>query len=161
MATGILWLIIVFALILIGIAGTLVPLLPGIPLIFVAIGAYGWHEGFQQVNAKYLVIMGTLAALSIIVDYLSTTLGAKYSGSSKKGAWGAFIGTLAGLFLFPPLGLIIGPWIGAFLGEYLEVQDVDKAVKTGFGTVLGLFSGMIFNFVLALIMLLSFIIIII
>jgi uncharacterized protein YqgC (DUF456 family) len=161
MTADIIWLIIVFILILVGVAGTLVPLLPGIPLIFISIGAYGWHEGFQQVTPKYLVILGTLTALSIIVDYLSTTFGAKYSGSSRKGVWGAFIGTFAGLFFFPPLGIIIGPWVGAFIGEYLEVQDVNKALKTGFGTVLGFFSGIIFNFVLALIMLVSFIFVII
>jgi uncharacterized protein YqgC (DUF456 family) len=56
---------------------------------------------------------------------------------------------------------LIGPWLGAFIGEYIELQDVGAAVKTGFGTVLGLFSGMVFNLILALIMLISFIIVII
>lgn len=156
MASNIIMLIVVFVLILVGIAGTLIPLLPGIPLIFISIAAYGWYEGFQQITPKYLVILGAITVLSVIIDYLSTALGAKYAGSSKKGVWGAFIGTFVGAIFFPPLGILIGPWLGAFIGEYIELQDVGAAVKTGFGTVLGLFSGMVFNLILALIMLISF-----
>ncbi len=161
MASNVLLLIVVFLLILVGIAGTIVPLIPGIPLIFISIAAYGWYEGFQQVTPKYLVIIGAVTVLSVIIDYLSTAIGAKYAGSSKKGIWGAFIGTFVGAFFFPPLGILIGPWLGAFIGEYIELQDVGKAAKTGFGTVLGLFSGIIFNLILALIILISFIIVII
>lgn len=161
MASNALLLIVVFLLILVGIAGTIVPLIPGIPLIFISIAAYGWYEGFQQVTPKYLVIIGAVTVLSVIIDYLSTAIGAKYAGSSKKGIWGAFIGTFVGAFFFPPLGILIGPWLGAFIGEYIELQDVGKAAKTGFGTVLGLFSGIIFNLILALIILISFIIVII
>ncbi len=161
MASDVIMLIVVFLLILVGIAGTVIPLIPGIPLIFISIAAYGWYEGFQQVTPKYLVIIGALTVLSVMVDYLSTTLGAKYAGSSKKGIWGAFLGTLVGAIFFPPMGILIGPWLGAFIGEYLELQDLKAAAKTGFSTVLGLFSGIIFNLVLAFIILISFIIVII
>ncbi|NLO21687.1 MAG: DUF456 domain-containing protein [Syntrophomonadaceae bacterium] len=161
MASNVIMLIVVFSLILVGIVGTMVPLVPGIPLIFISIAAYGWYEGFQQITPKYLVIIGAITVLSVIIDYLSTSLGAKYTGSSKKGIWGAFLGTFLGVIFFPPLGILLGPWLGAFIGEYIELQDVGAAIKTGFGTVLGLFSGMIFNLILALIMLISFLIIII
>ncbi len=161
MTSSVLLLILVFFLILLGIAGTIIPLIPGIPLIFISIAAYGWHEGFQQVTPKYLVIIGTVTVLSVIVDYLSTALGAKYAGSSKKGIWGAFIGTFIGALFFPPLGILLGPWLGAFIGEYIELQDAGAAAKTGFGTVLGLFSGIVFNLILALIILISFVIVLI
>jgi len=161
MASNIVILIIVILLILVGVAGTVIPLLPGMPLIFVSIAAYGWHEGFQHITPKYLVIVGTVTVLSVLIDYLSTTIGAKYAGSSKKGIWGAFIGTFIGALFFPPLGILLGPWLGAFIGEYIELQDVNMAAKTGFGTVLGLFSGIVFNLILAIIILISFIIIII
>ena len=160
MATSVLVMIAVFILIILGIAGTVLPMLPGIPLIFVSIAAYGWYEGFHHVTPKYLVILAGLAIISVFVEYLATTLGAKYFGSSKKGMWGAFIGTFIGLFIFPPLGILIGPFAGAAIGEYLELNDLEKAVKVGIGTVAGLFSGMIFKLVLAVAMAISFVVVI-
>jgi len=154
---NILILSVIIIIILIGVVGTVVPLIPGIPLIFITIAAYGWHEGFHTITVKYLVILAGLTILSMLIDYLSTVMGAKYFGSSKKGIWGAFLGTFIGLFIFPPLGILLGPWLGAVIGEYLELNDINKAIRVGMGTVVGLFSGIIFNFILALLMLVSFI----
>ncbi|MDD3024040.1 MAG: DUF456 domain-containing protein [Syntrophomonadaceae bacterium] len=160
MTTQILVLIGVLILIILGIAGTVLPLIPGIPLIFVSIAAYGWYEGFHVVTPKYLVIMAGLTVIAVFVEYLSSTLGAKYFGSSKKGVWGAFLGTFIGLFIFPPLGILIGPFLGAAIGEYMELNDFNKAFKVGIGTVAGLFSGMIFKLVLALAMGISFLVVV-
>jgi len=153
-------LVITLVVILIGIAGTFVPILPGVPLVFVAIAAYGWHEGFQTVSPKYLVIIAGVTVLSLFVDYLSTYLGAKYFGSSRKGVYGAIIGSIIGLFMFPPVGLLFGPWVGAIIGEILEGNDWNKALRSGMGAVIGLFSGMAFKIMLATMMLISFLIII-
>lgn len=150
----------VVIIMLLGVAGTVVPLIPGIPLIFVSILAYGWYEGFNIITPKYLAFMGTLTVLAVIIDYLSTVMGAKYFGSSKKGVWGAFLGTFVGIFIFPPLGILVGPWLGASIGEYIECNDINKAVKAGVGTVVGLFSGMIFTLILGLVMLISFLVIV-
>ncbi|WP_061213702.1 DUF456 domain-containing protein [Syntrophomonas wolfei] len=160
MESSIMALIIVMILLLLGIGGTILPLLPGIPLMFVSIAAYGWYEGFNTITPKYVCILAALTVISLIVDYLSTVLGAKYFGSSKKGMWGALLGTFIGLFLFPPLGLLLGPFLGAMIGEYIEIQDVEKAVKIGVGTVVGLFSGMVFKLVLAIGMFVSFLIVV-
>ncbi|MGI6435843.1 MAG: DUF456 domain-containing protein [Syntrophomonadaceae bacterium] len=149
-------LVLAVLLVLVGLLGVMVPLIPGIPMILAVIVFYGWYEGFQLITVPYIAMMGGITLLSILVDYLSTTLGAKYSGSSRAGVWGAFIGTFVGIFLFPPLGLLIGPWVGAMLGEYLTVNDVNKAVKAGFGTVVGLFSGLFFNLLLGIIMVVTF-----
>lgn len=147
-------------IIIIGIAGTALPLLPGIPLAFLAIAAYGWYDGFVLVSTRYLIYMAGLTLLSVFVDYLATYLGAKHFGSSKKGVCGAVIGSIAGLFIFPPFGLFVGPWLGAFLGERLDGKDNSQAMKTGIGTVIGVFSGIAFKILLGLIMLISFLIII-
>ncbi len=160
MEGSIIALIIVMILLLLGIGGTILPLLPGIPLMFVSIAAYGWYEGFNIITPKYICILAALTVISLIVDYLSTVMGAKYFGSSKKGMWGALLGTFIGLFLFPPLGLLLGPVLGAMIGEYIEIQDVEKAVKIGVGTVVGLFSGMVFKLVLAIGMFVSFLIVV-
>jgi uncharacterized protein YqgC (DUF456 family) len=113
----ILVIIIVILLLSAGLAGTVVPFIPGIPLIFIGIAAYGWFDQFQNIDAQYLIILACLTLLSVCFDYVSTILGAKYFGSSKSGTWGAVIGTVAGLFFFPPLGILIGPFLGAVAGE--------------------------------------------
>jgi len=145
---------------LVGVAGTILPFIPGVPLVFVAIAAYGWYDGFQHVTANYVVIMAGLAVLSLLVDYLATTLGAKYYGSSRAGVIGALVGTVLGLFIFPPLGIILFPWLGAVIGELVTGKDWEPAMKAGIGTIIGLFSGMVFKAVLALAMVISFIIVI-
>jgi len=153
-------LVIALIVILIGIAGTFIPVLPGVPLVFAAIAAYGWYDGFQTVTPKYLAIIAGVTVLSLFVDYISTYLGAKYFGSSKMGLYGAVIGSFVGLFIFPPAGLLIGPWIGAIIGEYMQGNDWKKASRSGLGAVVGLFSGIAFKVILASVMLASFLIII-
>ncbi len=160
MVTEVLVLIAVIIIMLLGVAGTVVPFIPGIPLILISIAAYGWYEGFELIGPKYLAIMTGITVLAVFLDYLSTVLGAKYFGSSKKGMWGSLLGTFVGLFIFPPLGILIGPFLGAFIGEYLELKDIEKAAKVGVGTVVGLFSGTVVKLILALIMLISFLILV-
>lgn len=150
--------IIAVMLVLVGLAGTILPLLPGIPLIFLAIAGYGWYEGFKAITVEYLLVMAGLTVLSVIVDYISSVLGARYFGSSKKGIWGALLGTFIGIFLFPPVGILLGPWLGAVIGEYFEQCDINKAMKVGIGTVVGLFSGMVFKIMVGLVMTASFLV---
>jgi len=88
--------VITIILILIGIAGTIFPFLPGVPVIFIAIVGYGWYEGFNVIDVRYLLIIGGITVLALLADYLSSVMGAKYFGSSKKGIWGALIGTFIG-----------------------------------------------------------------
>ncbi|MGI5880452.1 MAG: DUF456 domain-containing protein [Syntrophomonadaceae bacterium] len=149
-------LIITVLVIILGIAGTILPMIPGIPLVFMAILVYGWLGHFTVITGKYLIIIGILTLLSIIFSYLSTVMGAKYFGSGRLGLWGALIGTFAGLLLFPPIGLLIGPFAGAFIGEYMSVQDTQKAVKAAFGSLLGLFTGVVFNLAIGIYMLVTF-----
>lgn len=158
MSADVIAIILAIIFILIGLAGTAIPMLPGIPIIFITIAVYGWYEGFQVIDTKFVVIMAALTILSMLVDYLSTALGASYFGSSKKGVWGAIIGTFVGLIFMPPIGIFLGPWLGASIGEYISCQDFRKAIKCGIGTVVGLFSGIVFNLILALIMLIAFLI---
>lgn len=152
--------VITIIVILLGIAGTIIPFIPGVPLIFIAIATYGWYEGFHTITTKYIVILAALTLLSLLVDYLASTMGAKYFGSSKYGIYGALIGTLLGLFLFPPAGLLIGPWIGAIVGELMAGKEFNTALRTGVGTIVGLFSGIVFSLILAIIMLVSFLIVV-
>lgn len=158
MNTGAVVLAIIF--ILIGIGGIFIPVVPGIPLIFIAILAYGWYEGFQHISAYYIAFMAALTVLALLVDYFSATLGAKYFGSSKYGIYGALLGTLLGIVIFAPVGIFLGPFLGALIGEMLAGKDINIAAKTSLGTIIGLFSGIAFNLILGLVMFISFLIII-
>ncbi|ADI01860.1 MULTISPECIES: DUF456 domain-containing protein [Syntrophothermus] len=153
-------LIIAILLMLIGLAGTFLPVLPGIPVVFLAIAGYGWYEGFKVVTPKFLAIMAGLTVLSILVDYLAGLLGAKFFGSSPAGIWGAFVGGILGLVLGGPVGLVLGPWIGAFVGEYVKLRDVNKAWRVGVGTVVGIFTGVAAKVVIGLVMIIWFLIVV-
>lgn len=147
-------------LMLVGVAGTILPALPGVLLIFLTVAAYGWYEGFHTISAHYLVILAGLTLLSMLVHYLSAVWGARHYGSSKYGSWGAIIGMLLGIFIFPPLGIFIGAFLGALLGEYITCNQLEKAARAGLGTIVGLFSGMVFNLLLALGMFISFLVVV-
>lgn len=153
-------LVIALLFILVGIAGTFLPVLPGAAMIFAAIAAYGWYEGFQAINTSYLMIVGGLTLLSMLVDYLSTYLGARYFDSSRLGMWGAVLGSVVGLFLFPPLGIIVCPWLGAIGGELIQGHDLRRAMKSGMGAVIGLFSGIAFKVAIGVGMLVSFLVLV-
>ena len=151
-------LVIVIMVMLLGLAGILLPIVPAIPLIFAAIAAYGWYEHFQVITPSFLTVMAGLTILSLFVDYLATYLGAKFFNSSRKGIWGAVLGSIVGIFIIPPLGIFICPWIGAVLGELLEGNNFQKAMRSGMGAVIGLFSGMAFKGILGAGMIISFLI---
>ncbi|HPF43982.1 MAG TPA: DUF456 domain-containing protein [Syntrophomonadaceae bacterium] len=142
----------------IGVLGTILPMLPGVAMIFIVIAAYGWWEGFHTITFSYLLVLGLLTLLSAVLNYLSSVMGAKFFGSTKAGLVGALLGTFIGIFFFPPIGIIIGPLAGAFIGEYISKQDVNSSLKAGLGAVIGMFTGVVFQFVMAAGFLVSFLI---
>lgn len=149
---------IVILLILVGIVGIIFPVLPGSGLIFVSIAAYGWYEGFQVISVKYLAVMGALTVFAMAMSYISALWGAKLTGAGRAGAWGALLGAVIGVFVFPPLGLLLGPFIGAFIAEFIVKGEARKAAVAGMGAVVGVFSGMFLHLIIALIMFISFLV---
>ena len=139
-------------LILVGIAGVLLPALPGLPLVFAGLLVAAWADGFTRVGWLPLVVLGVLTALSIVVDVLATTLGAQRLGASRMALAGSVLGTVAGLF-FMPIGLFVGPFLGALLGEYLHGRRLGQATRVGFGTWLGIVLGVALKLGLAVAML--------
>jgi uncharacterized protein YqgC (DUF456 family) len=137
--SGLLWVLAVL-LVLVGIAGTILPALPGTPLVFIGLLLAAWADGFQKVGWFPLAVIGGLTVLSLVVDFAATSLGAKRAGASWLAVAGAALGTIVGLFFGLP-GLLLGPFIGAVLGEYLARRDRDQAVKAGLGTWLGIVLG--------------------
>jgi uncharacterized protein YqgC (DUF456 family) len=135
-------------LVLAGIAGTLVPALPGTPLVFVGLLLAAWIDGFQRVGAATLVVLALLTAAALAVDLVSASLGARRSGASREAVVGAFMGTVAGLFFGLP-GLILGPFIGAVIGEFLARRDLRRAGGVAVGTWLGFVCGVLVKLALA------------
>ncbi len=139
----------------IGVAGVVLPVLPGLPLTFAGMLLAAWAGDFQQVGWVTLTVLGLLTALSVAVDVLSTALGAKRVGASRKAIIGSVIGTFAGLF-FMPIGLFIGPFAGALVGEMMHGRELRQATKVGMATWIGLVAGMVLKVGLAFAMLALF-----
>lgn len=140
-------------LIMIGLAGTIVPVLPGLPLMFAGMLLAAWVDDFQQIGIPMVIVLGVLALLALVIDFLSTSMGAQRVGASRKAVIGAFVGTVAGLFVLPPLGLLLGPFVGAMGGELLHGREVGQAARVGFATWLGIAFGVVLKLTLAFAML--------
>lgn len=135
------WYTLAVLLVLAGLAGTVLPALPGIPLVFAGMLLAAWAGGFEYIGAASLVTLGVLTVLSLVVDYWATAMGAKRVGASGKALAGAVIGTFAGMF-FGIIGIFAGPFVGAVAGELLHLRSLDRrgighAAKVGAGTWAG------------------------
>jgi uncharacterized protein len=136
----ILYLVIAALLIVAGLAGAVLPALPGVPLVFAGMLLAAWADHFQHVGAITLSILGVLCVIALLVDFVAGLLGAKRVGASPRALWGAMFGTIIGLF-FGIAGLLLGPFVGAVAGELTAGSKVEKATKVGVGTWLGLLFG--------------------
>lgn len=126
-------------LLIVGIIGCLVPVLPGPPFSFIGIILLHLTR-FGQFSNITLIILGSIAVCATILDYIVPVWGTKRFGGSKYGTRGAAVGLIIGLFL-GPLGIILGPLIGAFVGEMIFKDDINYALKAGFGSLLGFLTG--------------------
>jgi uncharacterized protein YqgC (DUF456 family) len=140
-----------WALIVIGIAGTVLPALPGTLFVLLGIVLGAWADGFVRVGWGTLAVVGALAALAWGLDYVAGLLGARKAGASRQALVGAAVGTVAGLFL-GLLGVLFMPLVGAAIGEYLARRDRGQAAKVGVATWLGLMVGMLAKIVIAFVM---------
>lgn len=147
------WFVVV-VLIVVGFLGTFLPLLPGTSLIYLGILAHFFFMGMGEsgLTILSLVGIGLIYVVTVIVDYLSGALGAKWFGSSKWGVWGAIIGGIVGIFIpFP--GIIVAPILGVFIAEmWVAKKEIKNAGKSTFGTVVGGLAGTLVKMSLAMVM---------
>ena len=136
-----LWWLLAIALILIGFAGNILPLLPGTPLMLAGMLLAAWLDDFTRIGGITLGVLLGLALLSQLAELLAGSMGAQRAGASKQAIWGATIGSLAGIFAGLP-GMLLGPFLGAAIGELIAEQDLLKAGKVGLATWIGLVLGM-------------------
>jgi uncharacterized protein len=143
--------VLAIALIVIGLIGTVLPNLPGIPMIFGGIWLAAAVDNYHHLSITWLIILGVVAAAGLVMDFIAASLGAKRVGASSTAVWGASIGTVVGLFFGLP-GLILGPFVGALLGELLSSRSVLRSAHVGVGTWLGLLFGAFVKLVLSVVM---------
>lgn len=155
-----LWYLLAALMVLVGLAGVVLPALPGLPLVFGGMLLAAWADGFERIEWWWLVVLGVLTAISLLIDFWATALGARRVGASRKAIAGAVIGTVVGVF-FGPVGIFVGPFVGALLGELWHGRRLDgarmgQATRVGVGTWLGLVFGIVLKLALACAMLALF-----
>lgn len=138
-------------LIVAGLAGTVLPVLPGPVLVLGGIVLGAWLDDFSRVGGWTLAAVMVLAVLAWVLDHVAALMGAQRAGASRQALIGAAVGTVAGL-LMGLVGVLVMPFVGAVIGEWIARRDQQQAVKVGLGTGLGLLAGMLAKVVLSLMM---------
>ena len=138
-------------LIIIGILGSIVPILPGPPIVFCGLLLVHFSSN-HPFTIELLVIFGVLAILSAVIDNVLPVYATKKFNGSRKGVWGSAIGLFVGLFFFPPFGIILGPMLGAFVGEIADGKTTSNAIRPAFGSLIGFLSSIFLRFTLSIVM---------
>jgi uncharacterized protein len=147
----ILWIIIGTITLLIGIAGCVLPVIPGQILSWGSLLILQMKSQ-SPFTADFILFWAMITAVVTLVDYYVPIWGTKKLGGSKYGMWGAATGLLIGIFFFPPFGLIIGPFLGAMLGELVAGKDSKVAFKSGLGSFAGFVAGTLMKLAVSLVM---------
>jgi uncharacterized protein YqgC (DUF456 family) len=135
----------------VGIFGSFLPILPGPPLAWIALLIQQLREE-KPFTTNFLVIWALITTAVLLLDYYVPIWGTQKLGGSKAGMWGATIGLIVGIFFLPPIGIILGPFIGAVIGELITGKDFNIALKSGFGSFLGFIAGVVMKAGITLIM---------
>ena len=133
-------LVLAFVLLAVGLLGAVVPVLPGPPLSYVGLLLMQW-SGYAGFSPAFLWIWAGITVLVTVMDYFLPSMMAKRFGGSRAAAIGSFVGLVAGIFFFPPWGMIAGPFLGAFAGELIQNRNTGKALKAALGAFLAFIAG--------------------
>ena len=134
-----LW-ILAAVLVIVGLAGLFLPVLPGAALVFAGLAVAAWADDFVYVGWGLLTVLGVLALLTYPADFLASAFGAKRYGASPRAVTGAVIGAVVGIFFGLP-GVLLGPFAGAVIGEFSAQRHLGKAGRAGFGATVGIVLG--------------------
>ena len=137
-------------LIILGLIGCFIPALPGPPLSFIALLLLAIVQGFAPpLTSKIIAIMFIATVVVTILDYIVPAAGAKKYGSSKWGIWGSILGMIIGILYFPPLGMILGAFLGAVIVEMLVGKSSREALRAGWGVFIGTLFGTILKLIVS------------
>ena len=143
--------VIAVLLIVAGLAGAIVPSLPGIPMIFGGLWLIAWMDHFHHLGLWWLSGIALVGAIGLILDLIAGALGAKRVGASQLAVWGALAGTLIGIFFGLP-GILLGPFLGAVIGELASGNSVLRSAHVGVSTWVGLIFGTLIKLISSVMM---------
>lgn len=133
-------------LLIIGLAGAIIPAIPG-PIISYAGLVSLYFSSHQPFSDRFMLFWAAIAVVITVLDNVVPVLGTQKMGGSKKGIWGSIIGLIFGILFLGPFGILIGPFVGAVLGELIGGKEFNLALKAGFGSFLGFLTGTILKLV--------------
>lgn len=148
--------IVVIGLMAVGLAGAIYPILPGVVAIYAAFFAYGLFFSFDKFGFWFWSIQTLIMAVLFFADYAVSAWGVKKFGGSKASVWGSTIGIIIGPFIIPAFGLLIGPFAGAVLGELIHGSSMERSLKVGLGSMVGLFASTVVKIILQVTMVILF-----
>jgi len=151
MSVDLIWIALGIILLVVGIIFSILPVIPGQVLSWGSMLILQL-QAEPPFTARFLAIWALITAGVTLLDYFVPIWGTKKLGGSKSGIWGATIGLIIGIFFFPPFGLIIGPFVGAFVGELVAGKDNRTAFKSGLGSFLGFVAGTMMKLAISFIM---------
>ena len=136
------WLLISLGALLIigGLIGCIFPVLPGPPISYAGLILLQLTDGAPFSTETLMIWLGVTIFVTVL-DYIVPVWGTRKYGGTKKGVWGSVIGLIAGIFFFPPIGIIVGPFAGAIIGEMMAGKNSNDAFRAGFGSFIGLLAG--------------------
>lgn len=143
-------------LMLLGIIGIFIPIIPDLPLLLLAGIIYGYYTEFQILPAYFYIITIVIVVFGYIIEYSSSFIVLKKIKAHKNVMLGAILGALIGLVLFFPIGIIVGPIIGTLLFEYYYTKDMNKAIKTTFYVILGNVGSMFVKVIMGIFVIILF-----
>lgn len=143
------WLLVIF--LLIGLGGTILPMVPGLGLMLLALAVYSYFDGWQTFPLWYLLLVALAAAAGTAIDHLASALGAKRFGVSDKGFWGALAGGLLGGLFFQIVGLVVGAVVGTVVMELYQKRTLHQSLASATGVLVGTAAGMALQFALGLV----------
>lgn len=131
-----------FIILILGMLGCILPVIPGPPLSYLAIIILSFAKNWEPFSTQFLIIMAIITVLVTLVDYFVPILGAKRYGATRAGIWGSVAGLLIGTFAFPPFGMFIGAFLGALIGEFLVGRTQKEALRASWGVFWGTMLGL-------------------
>ena len=147
----ILWWLLAALIVIAGLAGTVVPALPGVPLVFAGLFVGAWIDAFDTVGWGTLGVMAVLTVVAVVVDFVASAAGARYLGASSRAFWGATAGAVVGIFFGIP-GMLLGPFVGAVIGEISGGNDLVRSGRAGAGAWLGMVAATAIKLAIAFLM---------
>ncbi len=139
-----------------GMAGTILPILPGAPLIWFGMLIYGFFTGFSNLSFSFFLWQGMAVAMVFLIDYVANIWGVRKYGGSRHAVWGSLAGIFFGVIFMGPPGIIFGPFVGAIAGELLVRKPLNEAVRSGIGSLVGIIGSMAFKILVQGVMIIWF-----